>query len=61
MENFTTICLTVCGLLLLALIGREIACWYWKVNQIIRLLEEIAINTRKDEAARAPIPEVESL
>jgi preprotein translocase subunit SecY len=30
-------------------IGREIACWYFKINDIKKLLEEIEENTRKEK------------
>ena len=32
----------------LFLIGREIVTWYWKINKIIRLLDRIERNTRKE-------------
>jgi hypothetical protein len=31
-----------------AFLIREIALWYWKINDIIDLLEKIELNTRKD-------------
>ncbi|EKE11604.1 MAG: hypothetical protein ACD_15C00047G0002 [uncultured bacterium] len=31
-----------------AFLIREIALWYWKVNDVIDLLEKIERNTRKD-------------
>ncbi len=32
----------------LFLIGREIVTWYWKINKIIRSLDKIERNTRKE-------------
>jgi len=32
----------------LFLIGREIVTWYWKINKIIRSLDRIERNTRKE-------------
>ena len=29
------------SLLVIFLIGREVMCWYWKINRIIMLLESI--------------------
>lgn len=33
------------------LIFREIICWYWKLNEIVRLLTEIRNNVRYNRAA----------
>jgi hypothetical protein len=35
-------------LILLFLILREFFCWYWKINKIVDLLEDIKQNTSKD-------------
>jgi hypothetical protein len=37
---------------LTALILREIFCWYWKINKVVSLLEDIEKNTRKPETSR---------
>jgi len=49
--------------LLLFFVFREIFTWYWKVNKMVSLLEQIEENTRKegvvqltDEEIRAPGP-----
>jgi ABC-type uncharacterized transport system permease subunit len=34
------------------LIFREITTWYWKINEIIELLEEIRKNTKKDNCEK---------
>ena len=36
-------------LLLAFVVGREIVCWYWKINRIVDLLEDIEYNTRKEK------------
>lgn len=30
-----------CIIVVLFVIGREIVCWYWKLNKIVKLLESI--------------------
>jgi hypothetical protein len=44
--------------LLVVLICRELVCWYWKVNEGLELLREIAQNTRRAAPAQAPRPAV---
>lgn len=29
------------------ILGRELLCWYWKINRVVELLESIEANTRK--------------
>jgi len=36
------------GIIALFLVCREIATWYWKINKIIRSLDRIERNTRKE-------------
>ena len=38
----------IIGIIALFLIGREIVTWYWKINKIIRSLDRIERNTRKE-------------
>ena len=38
----------ICIILLAFIIGRELACWYFKSNKIINLLNEINENTKPD-------------
>lgn len=30
------------------LVGREMMCWYWKVNKSVELLEQILVELKKD-------------
>jgi hypothetical protein len=41
MENIVFVLVTVAVMLLLFLMGREIVCWYFKINKTVELLEEI--------------------
>ena len=41
--------------LVLFLIGREIACWYFKINKTISLLEQIEENTRPKVLTHDPL------
>ena len=36
-------------LLVIFFISRELVCWYWKLNKIINLLEQIIENTKKEK------------
>lgn len=36
-------------LFIIMLLFRELACWYWKINKIVKLLEKIEKNTNKNE------------
>ena len=36
------------------IIGREIICWYFKINKIVSLLENIEENTRPKDVKREP-------
>lgn len=41
----SNILIGVCAFILIFLLVREILCWYWKINKIVRLLEDIKSNT----------------
>jgi hypothetical protein len=38
--------------LVLFFVGRFIVLWYWKINDVIDLLEKIERNTRKDQIVK---------
>ena len=49
-SNLPVIFLSLATLALFILIIRELVTWYWKINNILSLLEKIEKNTRpKDE------------
>ncbi|MDO8594077.1 MAG: hypothetical protein Q7R93_00995 [bacterium] len=37
----------IAGLIIILLVIREIVMWYWKINEILKVLKQIEINTRK--------------
>lgn len=41
--------LVVISIIVVIIVIREIACWYWKVNQILSVLNKIEKNTRQKE------------
>ncbi len=41
MDTFIIGVALIASTLVIFLVGREIMCWYWKVNRIIQLLESI--------------------
>ncbi len=41
MGDFTAAIIAISVLFVLFLIGRELVCWYFKINQTVALLEEI--------------------
>lgn len=41
-DSFVGVVVVLCISILIFLICREIFCWYWKVNRIVELLEQIA-------------------
>jgi hypothetical protein len=41
MEDFAGVLFAFGVLLIFFLIGRELVCWYFKINQTVALLEEI--------------------
>jgi hypothetical protein len=41
MHTFVIGLALIASLLVIFLIGRQIVCWYWKINRIIELLESI--------------------
>ncbi len=47
MDNAAYAIIAVGFLLLLFLVGREIVCWYFKINKIVELLEEIKDSLKK--------------
>lgn len=56
MENIPIFYLAIGGLLALFILGREVLCWYWKVNKsienqelIIALLRQLVENSNKDK------------
>jgi len=49
--------ITACVVFLIALFVREIACWYWKINDIKKLLEDIKKNTQLDVNKPKPLNE----
>ncbi|MBU4351433.1 hypothetical protein KKF47_03535 [Patescibacteria group bacterium] len=46
--NTEIIVIGVIGIIVLFIIGREIVTWYWKINKIVRSLNRIERNTRKE-------------
>ena len=38
----------IIGIIVFFLVVREIVTWYWKINKIIRSLDKIERNTRKE-------------
>jgi hypothetical protein len=51
---------TVPGIILLFLLFRGVMLWYWKVNRIVSLLEDIKKNTspEKSEGQKTSLPKV---
>ncbi len=47
MDNAAYAIIAVGFLLLLFLVGRDIVCWYFKINKIVELLEEIKDSLKK--------------
>lgn len=47
MDNAAYAIIAVGFLLLLFLVGREIVCWYFKINKMVELLEEIRDSLKK--------------
>jgi hypothetical protein len=41
MDSFVIGLALIASTLVIFLVGREVMCWYWKVNRIIQLLESI--------------------
>jgi hypothetical protein len=41
MDSFVIGLALIASTLVVFLVGREVMCWYWKVNRIIQLLESI--------------------
>jgi hypothetical protein len=41
MDTFVIGLALIASTLVIFLVGREVMCWYWKVNRIIQLLESI--------------------
>ena len=49
--------IAIAGILILVVIlfiCREVMCWYWKINRIVELLEQIAGESEKPRAQVAP-------
>ena len=44
---------TISILVVLFLLFRQVVCWYWKINEIVRLLEETNANLRLLAGTRA--------
>lgn len=38
---------TITTLTVLFLLFRQVVCWYWKINEVVRLLEEANANLRR--------------
>ena len=48
MDQSMTSALTVIAVLfVIFLVGREIICWYWKINRSVELMEEILQELKK--------------
>ena len=43
---------TITTLTVLFLLFRQVVCWYWKINEIVRLLEEANANLRRLASTR---------
>ncbi|MBC7714016.1 MAG: hypothetical protein H7177_11800 [Rhizobacter sp.] len=48
MESSNYPVIIIIGTIVVFFICRELLCWYWKINKIVSLLEEIAMITKKD-------------
>jgi len=46
--NLVQILITLGIIVLVFLLIREILTWYWKINKVVSLLEDIKRNTRKE-------------
>lgn len=59
--NYTPLILVVAVVVVLFVIGREIVCWYWKVNEGLDLLKEIRdlLNAQADpqDSPKAIVPD----
>jgi hypothetical protein len=42
--------------ILIFLVFREVVTWYWKINKIVSLLEQIEENTRKPDDNKEEVP-----
>jgi len=63
--NPTTIFFGIAILFLILLILRELCCWYWKINKIVGLLQDIRENTeprdkKESIASIAPLVQIDS-
>ncbi len=56
MENTATIITVLCISILVFIICRELVCWYWKLNRIVELLEQIASQKGGEKIVIAPQP-----
>ena len=54
MEGGNTIILTVLAVLVILLVGREIVCWYFKINERRNLLRSILSEMRKSNGTEEP-------
>jgi hypothetical protein len=61
MLNSTTTLIVVLLLILFVFICREIACWYWKINQIVDLMLEISYKLDLLQQSNPPIKKPEDL
>jgi hypothetical protein len=52
----TALIVVLCITILVFIVCREIVCWYWKLNRIVELLEQIAAQSGKEKIMIAPQP-----
>lgn len=52
MDQSMAVALVLVGVLfVIFLIGRELVCWYWKINRSVQLMEEILVELKKSNAS----------
>ncbi len=56
MENPAALITVLCISILVFIICRELVCWYWKLNRIVELLEQIASQKGNEKIVIAPQP-----
>jgi len=45
--DYSILIITILALVFVFIIGRELICWYWKLNLIVVLLQQIKDNLEK--------------
>ena len=55
--SFAGVAVVLFVAVLLVLVGREIVCWYWKINETLSVLRQIANELARARAARDAVPQ----